>query len=129
MRLKEENTHPVYRVMGTTKHTLTMTTPSRSLHLYLDTSKTPVAPRDTSEWYPSDEIFFIKSMVMPYRDSKSKDKLYPSIADQLKVSPQKLLYGYLNGIDKREDWGKKITPAHVLKFKTLAYALLTELES
>tara|TARA_B100000902_G_scaffold389796_1_gene437563 strand:+ start:1992 stop:2198 length:207 start_codon:yes stop_codon:yes gene_type:complete len=68
-------------------------------------------------------------MVMPYRDSKSKDKLYPSIADQLHVSPKKLLYGYLNGIDKRIDWGRKITTAHVLKFKTLAYALLTELES
>jgi hypothetical protein len=90
-------------------------------------SRLPIAPRDSKEWNPADEVFFIQCLVKPHRDSHKKGKTCPSLATQLNVSPAKLLTGYLRGLDKRVNWGKKITSSHIEQFRTLAFTLLAEL--
>lgn len=99
-----------------------------SLKNVLTTSETPRSPRDSREWFPADEIFFIRSMVLPYIDSHDKSKVFPSLAIQLKKDPIKLLQGYIEGLDLRVNWGPKIEGKHISQFRSIAWALLIQLE-
>ena len=128
MRLKTEEIQEAPSAMGTTRHGSMTNSEKPSLKVSLPMNEYPIAPRDSKEWFPQDEIFFIKSMVMPYRDYHDRHKLYPSVAEQYKLNPVSLLKGYLEGLDGRKNWGSKIEPIHVSKFRTIATALLISLQ-
>jgi len=74
---------------------------------------------DKSRWTAYDEIRFLKSLVMPYRQQGRgfEDGLLPSLCEDYGLNPVQALRGYLKSLPLRKNWGPHIDPGEVWKFK------------
>ena len=74
---------------------------------------------DKSRWTAYDEIKFLRSLVMPYRQQGRgfEDGLLPSLCEDYGLDPLRVLTGYLKSLPLRKNWGPYISPGEVWKFK------------
>lgn len=74
---------------------------------------------DKSRWTAYDEIKFLRSLVMPYRQQGRgfEDGLLPSLCEDYGLDPLRVLTGYLKSLPLRKNWGPYISPSEVWKFR------------